>query len=134
MYASLVHVKALNANRTYTPTSTPNLEAVEDFLSETSAVLDGILTARGYALPVSTTATGALELLEHYNAVGAWSMVEMAAPSSPHVDAAVRAWERAQKMLRDGLIEPPGLERDVATSRARAASVPTPFFYRDMTL
>lgn len=133
-YATVSDVTALNAARTFTGSSVPNTNQVAGYLTETAAVLDSILGARGFTLPVPITATSALELLEHYNAIGAHSFAENAAPSSPHADAAAKAWERAQKMLADGLIEPPGLTRDIASTRARVGGSPTPWFPRGMCL
>lgn len=133
-YATVLDVKALNPARTFTASTRPNDTQVVGYLTEAAAVLDGILAARGFALPVPIVATSALELLEHYCAIGAWYMVENAADSSPHRDAAERAWIAAQRMLRDGLVEPVGLTRDTTTGRARAATVATPYFSRLMGL
>jgi hypothetical protein len=133
-YATVSDVRSLNPARTFTGSSRPSASDVIGYLTETAAVLDGILSARNYVLPVPIVATNALELLEGYNAIGAWYLSETAADSSPHREAAERAWNLAQKMLRDGLIEPVGLTRDITTGRARAASVPTPVFFRGMTL
>jgi hypothetical protein len=133
-YATVGDVRSLNTARTFSATSRPDIADVVNYLTETAAVLDGILSARNYALPVPITATTALELLSYYNAIGAWCLSEQAAESSPHRDAAAKAWENAQRMLRDGLIEPVGLTRDTTTGRARAAGVPTAWFRRDMEL
>lgn len=133
-YATVADVETYNAIRTFTPSSRPSLDDVERFLSETAAVLDGLLAARGYGLPVPTTATAALELLEHYNAVGAWALTEQAAPQSDMREAAERAWQNAQRMLRDGLIEPPGLTVDTATMSPRSGFAATPLFTRCMEL
>jgi hypothetical protein len=133
-YATVGDVRSLNSARTFTATSRPDIADVVNYLTQTAAVIDGILSARNYALPVPITATTALELLANFNAVGAWFYVEQAAESSPHRDAAERAWNNAQKMLRDGLIEPVGLARDITTGRARAAGVATAWFRRDMIL
>jgi hypothetical protein len=133
-YATVSNVEALDAARTFTPANEVTDTDVVGFLTETAAVLDGILTARGYTLPVPTAATSALELLEGYNAIGAWAFVEQAATISPHRDAAAQAWANAQRMLRDGLIEPAGLTKDTASSSARAPAAATAFFSREMIL
>lgn len=133
-YATSPDVQALNTMRTFTQTSRPSLDDVARYITETAAVLDGILTARGYLLPVPTAATSALELLEHYNAIGAWALSENAAEASPHRDMAAKAWENAQKMLRDGLIEPPGLTKDIDRTRPRGSFAPTAMFTRCLEL
>lgn len=133
-YATVGDLEAFNAIRTFTGSSRPTVTDVVGFLTETGAVLDGILAARGYALPVPVTATAALELLEHYNAIGAWFYSESAAPDSDMRDVAERAWANAQRMLRDGLVEPPGLVKDVETTSIRSAFAPTAMFLRDMEL
>lgn len=133
-YATVVDVKGLCPLRSFTASTVPNANEVVGYLTETAAVLDGILAARGYQLPVPIIATVALELLEHYNAIGGWYLVEHAAGSSATKDAAAKAWENAQKMLRDGLIEPVGLARDEQTTRPRAQFAPTAMFTRDLQL
>lgn len=131
-YATIADVESFNAIRTFTPTSRPAISDVDRFLHETAAVLDGILAAQGYQLPVPPTATAALDLFEHYNAIGGWAYTEAAAPESDARDISMKAWENAQKMLRDGLIEPPGLPRDEGTTRIRSGFAPTPMFTRCM--
>src|SRR4051794_8470002 len=120
-YATISHVKARNPQRVYTATSKPSVDDVTSFLEQTAGILDGILTGRGFQLPVPTAATSALALLEHYNALGAWAEVERAAPGgkSPNADPADKLWADAQKMLRDGLVEPVGLVRDVTRTSPR---------------
>lgn len=133
-YASVGDVETFNAIRTFTGSSRPSITDVNGFLSETGAVLDGILAARGYALPVPVTATAALELLAHYNGIGAWFYSESAAPDSDMRETAEKAWANAQRMLRDGLVEPPGLVKDEGTTSIRSAFAPTAMFTRDMSL
>lgn len=133
-YATVVDVETFNALRTFSNTSRPSVDDVVRFLHETGAVLDGILSALGYTLPVPSSATGARELLEHYNAIGAWAYTEAAAPESDQRALAEQAWARAQKMLRDGLIEPPGLSKDTTTAAPRMGFTPTALFTRDMSL
>lgn len=133
-YATVGDVAGLTPLRTFTGSSKPTSTQVIGFLTETSAVLDGILAARGYTLPVPVTATAALELLEHYNAIGGWCYTEQGAPQSDMRETAERAWANAQKMLRDGLIEPPGLSIDTATQSPRSGFAATAMFTRDMTL
>jgi hypothetical protein len=133
-YATISHVEALNALRTFTATSRPNASQVTGYLEETAGVLDGILAARGFQLPVPTTATSALRLLEHYNAIGAHAFAERAAESSPHKEAAEKLWADAQKMLKDGIVEPSDLPRATATNRARVVSQASRIFCIDQEL
>jgi phage gp36-like protein len=133
-YATVADVAALAALRTFTASTRPNTTEVTGFLEDAQGVLDSILAARGYQLPVPITATNALDLLEHYTAVGAWAMVEAAAPTSDAREIAERAWMNAQKMLRDGLIEPVGLSQVTTTVTPRAGFAPTAMFCRDMAL
>lgn len=130
-YATVADVQQLNSARTFAANSKPTANQVVDWLEQTAGVLDGILRERGYSVPLPTTATGALKTLEHYNAIGAAALVEQGAPSSDRRDQAMKLWEDAQKMLRDGEIE---LEapRSTDLSRPRAPAVATPFFTRDM--
>lgn len=127
-YASISHVQALNAIRTFTPSSRPSVDQVAGYLDETAAVLDGILKGRGFQLPVPTTATSALKLLEHYNALGAHALAENSAESAPGKDAAAKAWADAQKMLRDGIVEPSDLPREVGANSARVVAPATRMF------
>jgi hypothetical protein len=134
MYASLPHVTALNAGRRITATSRPDATSVAGFLADTAAILDGILSERDYVLPIPTTATGALGVLRHFNALGAHAFIEEASPSGKKggAEAAMAMWENAQKMLRDGI-----LELDAPTNREKTmprapAACATPFFTRDL--
>lgn len=135
-YATVMDVQALTAPLTFTGSSLPSATQVVGFLDETGAVLDGILAARGYSVPVATTATSALKLLEHYNALGGQAKALAANPAAPkdRRDAAEKAWADALKMLKDGLIEPVGLARDTSSSYVRVGTNATPFFTRDMGL
>jgi hypothetical protein len=130
-YAAVDDVRALHTGRTIATSTKPNATQVYGYLTETAAVLDGILREKDYALPIPTTATGALELLEHFNALGAHALTEEAAPTSDRRDAAMSMWENAQKMLRDGLIQLDA-PRDTSLSFPRAPAAPSPFFTRDM--
>lgn len=131
-YATVIHVQALNTGRKITGTSKPSASQVVNYLDETGAVIDGILRQQGYALPIASSATSALELLEHYNALGAGAYVEQAAPSSDdRYKQAMRTWESALKMLREGAMELDAA-KDSAQSLPRANAVASPYFERDM--
>lgn len=128
-YATVIDVLAQNTGRaTYTTTSKPTASQVIGYLELTAAELDGILRAVGYGLPIATTATSALKLLEHFNVLGAAAMVEEGAPS----DAARRAdalhlWEEAKKMLSTGVIEL-DTDRDTTSSVPRTNTAASPLF------
>jgi hypothetical protein len=79
-YATLIDVQHRAPARTFTASSKPNASAVFGFLEESQLILDGVLRAAGYELPIATTATSALRILRTVNAIGAWSMVEKHAP------------------------------------------------------
>jgi hypothetical protein len=95
--ASAVH--RLNTNRSFTGSSNPTLTEVEGFLDFTAAEIDGILRARGFLVPVPTTATGALQLLAHGNALGAAMMVEQGAQTSDRREDARILWRDFKRML-----------------------------------
>jgi len=137
VYASISNVEALNSARTFTAISKPSKSDVEDFLAKTAAKLDGLVRARGYVLPVPTTATSALELLSHFNAIGAHAYAERSAVSSPHKDAAWEAWMECLKELREGEVDlggAGGIPIDSSEGWPRGRFVPTPFFSVDMAL
>lgn len=107
-----------------------NVDQVNDYIEQTAAEIDGILRAKGYSLPIATTATSALKLLELYNAQGAACMVEQGSPT-PRPDrtgaSACAMWREAKKMLKDGCIE---LEADLDTTESmpRSSLPATPLF------
>lgn len=131
-YCNPTHVEARNSARTFSATSNPSLADVTQYCEEISSEIDGILLARGYSLPVPTTATAALAQLQKYNTDGAWFLVEDGAKSSPFRDQSKAMWESAQKMLADGKVELVGAPKDLLDGVPRIGSTPTPFFCRDM--
>lgn len=104
-YTTASAVAARDTGRTFSATSRPNLDQVDDFILDAAAELDGILRSRGYSTPVPTSATSAFRLLHSYNNLGAICAVESVAVNSSKEKAACEAWEAAKKMLRDGDIE-----------------------------
>jgi hypothetical protein len=99
-YASVSHVQNFDTGRpSFSANSKPTATQVGIFLEQTGAELDGILRAIGAALPVATTATSALKLLEYFNSLGGWAMAEAAAPTTTRADEALKLWEDAKKML-----------------------------------
>lgn len=137
-YATVADVQALNTARgTFTASSNPNLTQVSGFLDQTAAVLDGLLLAQGYQLPLPSdgSASSALALLTHYNALGAHALTERAAKSSPLVAEAEKLWEATQQMIVNGQVTLPGVIRDTQRVRPRGPDpCGSPFFSRHMWL
>jgi len=120
-YVNATQVYARDTGRTFSATSRPSTYQVGDFIEHTAAELDGILRRRGYGLPIATSATSALRLLEGYNAMGAAAMIEQAAPTTGGKRGdALYLWEECKKALACGDIELEA-DRDVSTSRPRFA-------------
>lgn len=116
-YATLSHVQELTVGRpTYTATSRPNVTQVADYLETTSVEIDAILRGQGYSVPIATTATSALKLMQQGNALGAAAMVEAAAPN-PHTSAeyARKLWDDFKTGLLGGHLE---LDADKDTAQA----------------
>ncbi len=105
-YATPSQVFARSRGRTFTASTKPSTSDVDVFLADTANELDGILRARGYTVPVPSTATSAYGLLAGYNAIGALAMTELAAvsPQSKTSDA-LKLWADCARMLRAGEIE-----------------------------
>lgn len=99
-YATVFHVEALDQGRdSFTNQTKPAVQEVINYLHWTAAELDGIIAGQDYVLPVATTATSALRLLEGYNAIGANCLVQRAAQSSAQKDEACAAWQAAKEAL-----------------------------------
>jgi hypothetical protein len=138
-YATVKDVAAANPARAYTPSSVPNTLEVSEFLERTAGEIDGLLLARGYSLPVATTATGALRLLRQGNVLGAAALVEQAAPSGAHGrrHQAWQLWQQWKNALASGSMELDAakdpdrsqVRYHVADSTSASASA---MFYRDM--
>ncbi len=114
-----------------------NASQVGDFIEQTAGVLDGILRSQGYSLPIATTATSALKVLELYNAYGAACLVEQASPTTRpdrSGQSACAMWKEAQKMLREGTIELDAGVDTGADTFPRYAGSPTPIFTLDMEM
>lgn len=130
-YATLEQVRALNTGRTIGATSKPSATQVQNFLSNAAAIIDAKLRSEGYALPVPTGATSALEVLEYANAAGGHYFTEEAAPTSEKLKSAKEMWESALKMLSS--VELP-TDQDPEQTLARFPSAATPYFTRDLEL
>ena len=141
VYASLEDVLARNRQRSFTATSVPNASDVQGFLRQTAGEIDALLTQKGYALPIPTTAVRAWEYLRSLNALGAHVLVEQSATTTRResLEAARLMWKDAMRMLSaaDSVLDIP---RDVGRSSARGPGVTAPppaqmataYFTRDM--
>lgn len=128
-YAEIADVQELNTGRpTYGATTKPTASQVADFLEQTAAELDGIMRAKGYLLPVPSTAISALKWLEGANAAGGWYKVELGAQASDRREEAERLWRSMKRSLRDGEID---LELDVDPEQQVRFSAPEPIFSLD---
>lgn len=105
-YATPSQVFARARGRTFTASTKPNLNDINQYLADTALEIDGILRARGYQVPVPASATAAFQLIAAYNTTGAVALVEQAAPSpSNTAKEALHLWNQCKKMLRDADIE-----------------------------
>lgn len=134
-YASLPDVQARNTIRgEFGVRTRPTATQVAEYLEDTAVILDGILRARGYQVPVPSTATTALRWLRQANAAGAHARVENAGSEQDSLDeSAEAAWRAATNMLRKGEIELDA-PRDTATTRSRSSRATLPatrMFYLD---
>lgn len=125
-YATASDVAELNRARVFTASSRPTASEVGRYLDLTAAELDGIIREHGYALPVATTATSALMLLAHGNALGAAWMVEQGAEVSDRLDMAYKAWQDFKKSVAAGVLaldDPADLTSGVPRSGSSASAV-----------
>jgi hypothetical protein len=115
-YATLSHVVSLNqARATFNADTKPTGDQVVQFIDEITAEVDTCLRRAGYSLPVATTATSALKLLQGIVVAGANWKVELAAPMS---DKDVR--DEYQEMYKHGkkMIEMGELDAEMDTETA----------------
>lgn len=134
IYATLSHVSALAAKRAFTATSVPSASQVAMFLEHTQAEVDGILAGDGYAVPIATTATVSLKLLERIVALGAWAQVEDSSQVSTNAKDVMAKWDAARVELVKGTLQLADAPRLGGENFARAAAAGSPFFSRDMAL
>ena len=101
-YCSASDVASLNKARTIGAGNNPTVSDIDGYILMCAGQIDGILTNKGYAVPVNTASyPETAGLLGWANATGAWAMMEEASPDSPNIDRARQAWEQAKKMLSD---------------------------------
>jgi hypothetical protein len=134
IYATLSHVSALAAKRSFTATSVPSASQVAVFLEHAQAEVDGLLAGDGYAVPIATTATISLKLLERIVAIGAWNQVEQSAQVAPDGERVLKMWEQARTELVRGTLQLADAPRLGGENFARAAAAGSPFFSRTMAL
>jgi hypothetical protein len=78
---------------------------VVEYIEMTAAELDSILRSRGFELPIASSATQALALMEHYNALGAACLVESSAENDSRAANVCSMYESAKKALEEGNID-----------------------------
>lgn len=128
-YAEVDDVVRLTQGRTYTASSKPTVDDVVNWLSSTRTELDGLLRRGGYEVPVATTATSALALLAHGNALGAACLVESSAPTSDRREQACKLWGEFKKSVLAGDLElDAGKDATNSAPRSNAANQATPIF------
>ena len=67
--------------RTYSASTKPTSTQVTAFITDTFAEINGVLDARGYSVPIPTTATTATTILKNINVLGAAALAEDAGQS-----------------------------------------------------
>lgn len=132
-YATIDDVVRLVQGRTFTASSKPAIGDVVDWLNMSAREIDGLLRRGGYDLPVPTTATGALALLAHGNALGAACLVESSAPTSNRQQMACKLYETFKKSVLAGDLElDTAKDSSNSAPRSNAANQATAMFARSM--
>lgn len=138
-YSSVDDVQARNRARVISPTSVPCASDVAVYLAMTAGEINALLTQKGYQLPVPTAAAAAWDYLRNINSLGAWSLMEQAAQSSPHVKQAVDSYQQALKMLADAdtVLDIPRVDtvtmpRGPGFTTPHVGQVQKPYFRRNM--
>lgn len=143
-YASTVDVLAhLPLAATFTATSKPSATQVHLHLLTASDELDGALSQADYTTPIATTATGAMELLRTYAAIGAGMYAADSHPAgkdSKQLPFLERRWDAILSGVRDGSLTLADAGRDTTRSLPRfgtpsdpEAAGASPYFIRDLT-
>lgn len=132
-YATVDDVVRLVQGRTFTASSKPAIGDVVDWLNMSAREIDGLLRRGGYGLPVPTTATAALALLAHGNALGAACLVESSAPTSNRQQMACKLYETFKKSVLAGDLElDAAKDSSNSAPRSNAANQATAMFTRSM--
>ena len=140
IYATVEEVEALNRSRTLGVGTNPTEEDVKLFLEQSAAEIDGLVSQKGYAIPIPTSATTAFNTLKAINAEGGLAKMEESSPSSSIKIDARNAYNKSLKMLESAeaivgapkdvdRVKPrgPGLTRPPTTALGN-----TPYFSRGM--
>ncbi len=97
---------------TFGASTRPTSTAVEEFIDDIAATLDGYIQAAGYDVPV--TETEAVKLLKSMNRFGAactaWHTGYISDVPMPRAEFWCGRYTRFEKDLRDGKVQLPGLE------------------------
>lgn len=107
-YCAVVDVQALTG-KTYSVNSKPSSTEVDSFIEKRARIIDGILKARGYIVPVLESATQATEIVKDLNALGAAVLAENAMPgvqqASPRAAAWREEWRETLRLLERGKLD-----------------------------
>src|SRR5574338_192000 len=141
LYASLpdvqAHLPLMGRNQvpTFTATSQPNATHVHNQISFVTNELDSVLSNRGYAVPIPTTATIALDIVRSWTSIGAAYRTALSAgqgPTRQHVDFLRDEYNRILESIRNGII---GLadapKNSFRNSRGMAQFNASPYFTRN---
>jgi hypothetical protein len=109
-YCLLEDVQALTG-KSYTSATRPTSASVESMIMYRADIINGTLSALGYAVPIGTTATRSCRILIDLNAKGAAADADNAVPGLQEENPRSRAWkddfDRSLKALRDRTLDLP---------------------------
>lgn len=136
MSASVGSVEAYVPGRApFTSGTKPTASQVAMHLADATAEVAGLLLQAGYDVPIPTSATVAVRIVDTVCAKVAAAIVERTAPTKDreNLKAAEQMAEAARSMIRKG--ELPGVDKNVAQSSPRGGYAgATAYFSRDMAL
>jgi hypothetical protein len=150
-YATVSDVQALDPNAKITMNSAVTRDDVVNYLHQVGAEVNGILAARGYAVPVPGTVVAtylatppggtqalptfvasavspvAFDICRRLEAAGAHALLERGWPDSPLEQSAMAAWLSSRDMLKAGQLDlldaPFNLAAKIASATAGASSL-----------
>jgi hypothetical protein len=150
-YATVSDVQALDPTAKITMNSAVTRDDVVNYLHQVGAEVNGILAARGYAVPVPPTSVTtylatppggsmalatfaasavspvAFDICRRLEAAGAHALLERAWPGSPLEQSAMAAWLSSRDMLKAGTLDLPdapfNLRARISSATAGATSL-----------
>jgi hypothetical protein len=146
VYATVADVQALDPGAVINPNAPVTPNDVVRYLDGVGAELNGVLTGRGYSVPIPPTSVStylatppggsvalatfaasavapmSFEILRRLEAQGAHAQVERAWPNSPLEESAVAAWLAARNMLAAGTIDLPDASFNLTARIASATA------------